>query len=166
MLAPRALLILATVAGCGNHVTGSTVIDCDPNDPSCNSSGGEVRGFPRSSLIIPMDLSYQSVGMFQAYGLVYQLLRGGVHVYWIIDPTKTYHAAACNTPGDLCTWDCGIEGSGTKCEYPTASPDVTATTRVIWDDTGKAARGSTLHDIRMAAIWLAYQAARDGVREW
>lgn len=144
MLALRALLILATVAGCGNHVTGSAVIDCDPNDPSCNSSGGEVRGFPASSLIIPMDLSYQSVGMFQAYGLVYQLLRGGVHVYWVIDPTKTYHAAACNTPGDLCTWDCGIEGSGAKCEYPTASPDVTATTKVIWDDTGKAARGSKL----------------------
>ncbi len=40
-----------------------------------------------------MDLSYQSTGMFQAYGLVYQLLAHGVHVYWIIDPNKTWRPA-------------------------------------------------------------------------
>ncbi|HWU89910.1 MAG TPA: hypothetical protein VN253_21760 [Kofleriaceae bacterium] len=31
-----------------------------------------------------------------------------------------------------------------KCAYPTASPDLTATTRVMWDDRGSAARGTTL----------------------
>ena len=31
------------------------------------------RTFPAGSLIIPMDLSYQSTGTFQAYGLIYQL---------------------------------------------------------------------------------------------
>ena len=59
-------------------------------------------GFGPGSLIIPMDLSYQSTGMFQAYGLIYQLLRQGIHVYWIIDPGKTWHAAPCNTPGETC----------------------------------------------------------------
>ena len=96
------------------------------------------RQFPSGSLIIPMDLSYQSRGMFQAYGLIYQLMKHGVHVHWVIDPNKTWHAAACNTQGDLCAWDCGVEGSGVKCAYPTASPDFTATTKVVWDDNGAA----------------------------
>jgi len=94
------------------------------------------RTFPAGSLIIPMDLSYQAEGNLQAYGLLYQLLRQGVSVYWIIDPNKTYHPSACNTPGDLCAWDCDVEGSGVKCPYPTASPDVTATTKVAWSDAG------------------------------
>jgi uncharacterized protein (TIGR03382 family) len=96
------------------------------------------------SLIIPMDLTYQSTGMFQAYGLIYQLLRQNVHIHWLIDPSKTWHAAPCNTPGDLCAWDCAIEGSGEKCPYPTASPDLFVTTKVIWDDTGAAPRDSVL----------------------
>ncbi|HEU4731270.1 MAG TPA: hypothetical protein VFT22_25425 [Kofleriaceae bacterium] len=99
------------------------------------------RTFSAGSLIIPMDLSYQSTGMFQAYGLVYQLLRQGVHVAWVIDPNKTYHAAACDTPGDLCAWDCAVEGSGIKCPYPTASPDVAVATKVVSDDRGLAPSG-------------------------
>lgn len=101
------------------------------------------RTFPSGSLIIPMDLSYQSRGMFQAYGLIYQLLKHDIHVHWVIDPNKTWHAAPCNTPNDECAWDCGIVGSA-KCTYPTASPDFTATTKWIWDDTGANARGSML----------------------
>ncbi|HEY0991366.1 MAG TPA: MYXO-CTERM sorting domain-containing protein [Kofleriaceae bacterium] len=108
------------------------------------ASGVTGPGFGPGSLIIPMDLSYQSTGMFQAYGLIYQLLHQGIHVYWIIDPGKTWHAAPCNTPGDTCAWDCEIEGSGAKCAYPTASPDLFATTKVIWDDAGAVARGAAL----------------------
>lgn len=108
------------------------------------AAGAADRTFQPGSLIIPMDLSYQSTGMFQAYGLIYQLLRQGVHVDWMIAPNKTYHAAACDTPGDLCTWDCAIEGSGVKCPYPTATPDITVTTKIVWDDRGAAARGSAL----------------------
>ncbi len=102
------------------------------------------RTFEAGSLIIPMDLSYQSRGIFQAYGLIYQLLRQGVHVHWVIDPNKTWHAAPCNTAGDECAWDCALDGSGAKCPYPTASPDVTATTKWIWDDAGVAARDASL----------------------
>jgi hypothetical protein len=141
----RVWLVLA-VLGCGHHSTGTPDGSCDPADPACGGmpGGDDVHMFPNGSLIIPMDLSYQSTGMFQAYGLVYQLLRGGIHVFWVIDPSKTYHAAPCNTPGDLCAWDCGVQGSGVKCDYPTSGPDFVATTRVIWDDTGTAARGSAL----------------------
>jgi MYXO-CTERM domain-containing protein len=92
------------------------------------------RTFPAGSLIIPMDLSYQSRGLFQAYGLVYQLTKQGVHVHWVIDPNKSYHEAPCNTANDLCAWDCGVEGASAKCAYPTASPDFAATTTVVWDD--------------------------------
>ncbi|HSK05538.1 MAG TPA: hypothetical protein VK932_30030, partial [Kofleriaceae bacterium] len=94
------------------------------------------RTFAAGSLIIPMDLAYQARGMFQAYGLLYQLLRQGVRVHWIIDPGKTYHAAPCNTPGDLCPWDCAVDGSGVKCPYPTASPDFAAEATIVWSDAG------------------------------
>ena len=104
------------------------------------------RTFPSGSLIVPMDLTYQSRGLFQSYGLIYQLLRQNVHVYWLIDPNKTYHPAPCNTVGDQCAWDCAVEGSGVKCAYPTSSPDLTATTSVVWDDAGLAARDSALDD--------------------
>jgi uncharacterized protein (TIGR03382 family) len=102
------------------------------------------RTFQPGTLIIPMDLAYQDTGMFQAYGLVFQLLSQGVHVQWVIDPNKTYHVASCDSPTDPCPWDCAIEGSGVKCAYPTSSPDVTATTKVMWDDKGAVARGTTL----------------------
>ena len=102
------------------------------------------RAFAAGSLIIPMDLSYQSEGMFQAYGLIYQLLKRGIHVHWVIDPNKTWHAAPCDTTGDLCAWDCAVEGSNVKCPYPTASPDFLATTKVIWDDKEVVARDTAL----------------------
>ncbi|MDB4955594.1 MAG: hypothetical protein JWO36_3163 [Myxococcales bacterium] len=144
---------MLAAAACGHHSSnpidtgggddssaGSDGGSCDPNDPSCN---GGTHTFATASLIIPMDLSYQRTGMFQAYGLLYALLSHGVHVEWMIDPGKTYHPTACNS-GTPCAWDCDVEGSGIKCAYPTSSPDFTATTKVIWDDQGVAARGSTL----------------------
>lgn len=102
------------------------------------------RTFQPGSLIIPMDLSYQDTGVFQAYGLLYALLRNGIHVHWVIDPTKTYHAANCNSATDPCPWDCEIEGSGVKCPYPTMSPDMTATANVVWDDKELVARDTPL----------------------
>ncbi len=46
--------------------------------------------FDPGSLIIPMDVSAggQDLGMLRAYGLVYELLRNGVPVHWVINPTK------------------------------------------------------------------------------
>ena len=129
--------------GDGSNIGGGDGSDgtlCAPTDPYCMGP----RAFATGSLIIPMDLAYQSTGMFQAYGLIYQLLQHDIHVYWMIDPGKTYHAAACNDTASPCAWDCGVEGSGVKCPYPTSSPDFTATTNVIWDDTGTAARNSPL----------------------
>ena len=96
------------------------------------------RTFPAGSLIIPLDLAYQDEGLLQAYGLLFQLLRQGVPVAWVIDPAKTWHDAPCDTPGDECAWDCAIEGSGVKCPYPTASPDFFASAAVLWSDVGTA----------------------------
>jgi hypothetical protein len=107
------------------------------------TAGAADRTFAAGSLVIPMDLTYQSTGMFQAYGLIYQLLREGVHVHWIIDPAKSWHAAPCNTPGDECAWACAA-GSAAKCPYPTASPDVTIATKVIWDDKAVVPRDTAL----------------------
>ncbi len=105
---------------------------------------GYDRTFETGSLIIPMDLSYQDSGLFQAYGLVFQLLRQGVKVYWVIDPNKTWHAADCDTPGQECAWDCAEEGSGIKCSYPTASPDFYVGAEVIWDDSGAMNAGELI----------------------
>jgi len=100
------------------------------------------RSFAAGSLVIPMDLAYQDNGLLQAYGLVFQLLRQGVHVYWVIDPAKTWHAKPCDTVGDECSWPCADEGSA-KCPYPTASPDFFVAAKVVWDDTG-AQPGTTI----------------------
>ncbi len=40
--------------------------------------------FAAGSLIVPMDTTYQDKGMFEAYGLVYELLKKGVPVRWVI----------------------------------------------------------------------------------
>jgi MYXO-CTERM domain-containing protein len=102
------------------------------------------RQYPAGSLIIPMDLAYQSQGMYQAYGLLFQLLRHNVQVDWVIDPAKTWHAARCDSAGDPCPWDCAEEGSGVKCSYPTASPDFYMAAKVVWDDRGAAAPGTVI----------------------
>jgi MYXO-CTERM domain-containing protein len=96
----------------------------------------EDRNFAAGSLIIPMDQSYQDSGMLQSYGLLFQLLRQGVPVTWVIDQTKTWHHAPCDAVGDNCLWDCEIEGSGVKCDYPTASPDFFVASKILHDDSG------------------------------
>lgn len=136
MPATRLTVLACVIAAACADLNTSLVPDAVSSEPGPSFGAG--------SLIIPMDLSYQSTGMFQAYGLIYQLLRQGVHVYWIIDPAKTWHAAPCNTQGDTCAWDCDVEGSGVKCPYPTASPDLFATTRALWSDAGGAARGAPI----------------------
>jgi len=108
------------------------------------TAGATPRTFASGSLIIPMDLAYQDRGMFQAYGLLFQLLQQGVPVAWVIDPDKTWHAAPCDTVGDTCSWDCAIEGSGQKCSYPTASPDFVVGSKVLWDDQGQLAAGTAI----------------------
>jgi hypothetical protein len=105
---------------------------------------GYDRTFEAGSLIIPMDLAYQDQGLLQAYGLIFQLLRQGVVVYWVIDPGKTWHHADCDTPGDECGWDCAEEGSGDKCPYPTASPDFFVGAEVVWDDSGVMNAGDVI----------------------
>jgi MYXO-CTERM domain-containing protein len=108
----------------------------------CATAGqarAQERSFASGSLIIPMDLSYQSDGMYQAYGLLYELLRQGVPVSWVIEPDKTWHHAPCDTAGDECSWDCDEQGSGSKCNYPTASPDFFVAAEVVWSDQGDPA---------------------------
>lgn len=112
--------------------------------PAADAHAGYDREFPAGSLVIPMDLAYQDEGLFQAYGLVFQLLRQGVTVYWVIDPDKTWHDAPCDTMGDECAWDCAEEGSGVRCPYPTASPDFFVGSTVLWSDSGTPAAGATI----------------------
>ncbi|NVB79616.1 MAG: hypothetical protein HOV81_14565 [Kofleriaceae bacterium] len=141
MVVRISLVVALALAACGTETT-SLVPDAEASKGSGSASVNPDAGppFEAGALIIPMDLSYQATGMFQAYGLIYQLLRQGVHVYWMIDPQKSWHAC---TTADPCTWDCDVDGSGVKCAYPTASPDFYATTKIVWSDAGTA-RDTTL----------------------
>jgi uncharacterized repeat protein (TIGR01451 family) len=47
--------------------------------------------FPTGTLIIPMDVISQNLGMWKAYGLVYRLLQNGIRVQWAIADNKTYN---------------------------------------------------------------------------
>ena len=107
---------------------------------------GYDRNFEAGSLIIPMDLAYQDHGMFQAYGLLFHLLRNGITVYWVIDESKTWHHADCDDANDPCAWDCAEEGSGVKCPYPTASPDFYAAAQVVWDGEGVMSPGDPINN--------------------
>ncbi|HYD40873.1 MAG TPA: MopE-related protein [Anaeromyxobacter sp.] len=82
--------------------------------PTCGTMAPGLKSFARRSLIIPMDACYQhsfdslrpaSAGtgypptscpqardngdVIRAYGLVYQLVRNNIAVYWVIHPAKT-----------------------------------------------------------------------------
>ena len=46
--------------------------------------------FAAGSLIIPMDTTYQDMGMLRAFGLVYALLADGVPVHWVIRSDKAH----------------------------------------------------------------------------
>ncbi|MFZ5470318.1 MAG: Ig-like domain-containing protein, partial [Myxococcota bacterium] len=47
------------------------------------------QSFAAGSLIIPMDTTYQDSGMLKAFGLVYQLIKQGVPVHWVIASGKS-----------------------------------------------------------------------------
>src|SRR5512138_2587604 len=77
--------------------------------PTCGSPGEGRKTFAKGSLVIPMDVCYQrqtdgtgiaysatacpqapdAGDVIRAYGLVYQLIRNDIAVYWVIDNAKT-----------------------------------------------------------------------------
>ena len=91
-----AAALAGLLVACGGHHGHGTDAPGGDDAPigDGNGSGSDSHTFATQSLIIPMDLAYQDKGMFQAYGLLFQLLRQGVPVAWVIDPKKTWHAAA------------------------------------------------------------------------
>lgn len=54
------------------------------------TTSAHADSFAQGSLIVPMDTTYQNTGMFKAYGLVYELLRNGVPVRWVIKQGKAF----------------------------------------------------------------------------
>ncbi|MCA9522835.1 MAG: hypothetical protein KC609_17795, partial [Myxococcales bacterium] len=61
------------------------------------SGTARAKSFGTGSIIIPMDVDYQDSGMFKAYGLVYELLRNDVPIYWVIKQGKTFGSADFTT---------------------------------------------------------------------
>ncbi len=112
--------------------------------PSCSDYQPGVKAFAKGSLIIPMDVCYQyqtdqvrtsytpstscpggtveGGDVIKAYGLVYQLIRNGVAVYWIIDPAK----AALDTPDLALQFNAGFPVL--KYDWSGAAPSVAPNT--------------------------------------
>ena len=106
MHSPRRLLTLARVAPLALAVLATPLLA-----PTCGGGASGLKAFSKGSIIIPMDECYQYDGtttaglapcpdattgaahpkgdVLKAYGLVYQLVRKNVPVYWVIQPTKT-----------------------------------------------------------------------------
>lgn len=69
----------------------SQLFACGGDDESIETSETSqqvVTSFAAGSLIIPMDTTFQNTGTIRAFGLVYQLLKSGVPVHWVITPGK------------------------------------------------------------------------------
>jgi uncharacterized repeat protein (TIGR01451 family) len=62
-----------------------------------SSSVAQADMFAQGSLIVPMDTTYQDNGMLKAFGLVYDLLRNGVPVQWVIREDKAHLGADFTT---------------------------------------------------------------------
>ncbi len=112
--------------------------------PSCSDFQPGQKLFSKGSLIIPMDVCYQyqtdgdrtsytpssncpgavteNGDVIKAYGLVYQLIRAGVAVYWIIDPAK----AALTTPDLTLQFNAGFPVL--KYDWSGAAPSVAPNT--------------------------------------
>jgi uncharacterized repeat protein (TIGR01451 family) len=54
------------------------------------TASAQADTFATGSLIIPMDTTYQDLGMLRAYGLTYELLRNDVPVDWMIRKGKAH----------------------------------------------------------------------------
>ncbi len=85
-----------------------------------------TRTFPAGSYIIPMDSVNQPEadgGIFEAYGLVFDLLENGATVYWIIDENKTSVSAPDITISNTMTTPV-VSGFGTtSVVWPGAGTD-------------------------------------------
>ncbi len=112
--------------------------------PSCSDFQPGQKLFAKGSLIIPMDVCYQyqtdgdrasytpssscpggtteNGDVIKAYGLVYQLIRNGVAVYWIIDPAK----ASLTTPDLTMQFNAGFPVL--KYDWTGAAPSVAPNT--------------------------------------
>ncbi|MGZ5968263.1 MAG: DUF11 domain-containing protein, partial [Polyangiales bacterium] len=75
-------LALAVVASCSSPALEKE------KEPIGSSEQALDTSFAVGSLIIPMDTTYQDTGMLTAFGLVYDLLKKGVPVRWIVKTGK------------------------------------------------------------------------------
>ena len=82
----RAFIMLALLA----PIVGTESCSSSPTvpEPIGQSRAAVLKSFAAGSLIIPMDTTYQNLGMFKAYGLVYQLGLASVPVQWAVSPAK------------------------------------------------------------------------------
>jgi hypothetical protein len=72
-----------------NNGDGDGDGDGEPGDGDGDGDPeGMLIAFEPGTLIIPMDIDYQDMGMLEAYGLIYNLLLAGVPIQWAIAPGK------------------------------------------------------------------------------
>lgn len=77
-----------------------------------SGSAAQAATFEPGTLIIPMDTTYQDMGMLKAYGLVYELLRQGVTVNWVIRKDKAFGEADFSASASDHQTGAAIQGYG------------------------------------------------------
>ncbi|MCK9462471.1 MAG: hypothetical protein M0R80_22850 [Proteobacteria bacterium] len=165
------LVLAAGLAACGtdepvNDVgQGDTDTDTDTDidtdadtdadsdsDSDSDSDGWSVDTlFEQDSLIIPMDIDYQDVGMLQAYGLVYQLLKNDINVYWLIKTPKAlgdddFVASAV----DVATSDAVTEHGYRGGPFAVAAEDAAAALIVV--DAWQESHVTTVHQVTASFV--------------
>ncbi len=121
-----------TDADSDSDTDGDTDADSDSDSDSDTDGQSVDTPFEQDSLIIPMDIDYQDEGMFQAYGLVYQLLKNDINVYWLIKTPKVVgEADFVASATDVFSGDEVVEHGYRGGPFAVAAEDATAALVVV-----------------------------------
>ncbi|HUT77271.1 MAG TPA: hypothetical protein VM285_06270 [Polyangia bacterium] len=135
----------------------ATDVDADSDGDADSDSDSDSDGhsvdtpFEQGSLIIPMDIDYQDVGMLQAYGLVYQLLKNDINVHWLIRTPKALgDADFVASAVDVSTSDEVVEHGYRGGPFAIAADDASAALAVV--DAWQADHVTTVHQVTASFI--------------
>jgi len=80
----------ATQTTSGAEAEAGSADSTSADDTTSGDTGEGHEDFEPGTLVIPMDTDFQDMGMLEAYGLVYELLRNDVPIVWAIESGKGY----------------------------------------------------------------------------
>jgi uncharacterized repeat protein (TIGR01451 family)/MYXO-CTERM domain-containing protein len=147
-LRPLVAALIAASASCG------PAAPIEATAPSGQQA--VLTGFAAGTLIVPMDDTLQpGTRILRAYGLVYRLLRHGVTVHWVIEPTKAFGGTDFTaTTRPLGTADAPLSRSFRGGPFVVAAADAAVAIPLInaWraEETAASLAATTVHEATAA----------------